>query len=133
MTEKQMAWAEKQQERISRIKEDLENIEDLEYVKEIEIVAKVKKHWWEEEKIITLNSRISKEVIIEKLKEKLLLQQTIFDVVKEEDFTKFRCSHKSGSSDCEETSCKYCNCSFDFYDSDIIKILKERASYILEE
>lgn len=133
MTEKQMAWAEKQQERISRIKEDLENIEDLRYVNEIEIVAKVKKRWWKEEKVITLNSRISKEVIIEKLKEKLLLQQTIFDVVKEEDFTKFRCYHKSGSLDCGETSCKYCNCSFDFSDSDITKILKERASYVLEE
>lgn len=128
MNERQIAWAEKWEAQIKEIKEDLENIENLKYeVKEMKVVATVQKRWWKTEKVITLNSLVTKEVIKNEIKEKLNRMKCFFNVVTEEDFMKCRCSHKSGSSDCEEKDCRYCNCSFDFFESDINKILKERV------
>ena len=102
------------------------------YVKDINVVAKIKKHWWKEEKNITLNSDVSMDAIIQILEKELHKREVFYSVVTEDDFFKFKCSHNMGN-ECEKRDCHCCNCSFDFYDSDITKILKERASYILEE
>ena len=128
MNGRQMAWAEKWEAQIKEIKEDLENIEDLKHeVKEMKVVATVQKYWWITEKVITLNSLVTKEVIQKEITEKLNRMKCFFAIVTEEDFMKYRCSHKSGYSDCEEENCRCCNCSFDFFESDINRILKERA------
>ena len=132
MNDRQLDWAEKEKLRIAKIEEDLENLKPLDYVKDIKVVAKIKKHWWKEEKSITLNSDVSIDAIIQTLEKERLKREVFYKVVTEEDFFKFKCSHNRGN-ECEERDCHCCNCSFDFYDSDITKILKERASYILEE
>ena len=132
MNDRQLDWAEKEKLRIAKIEEDLENLKPLNYVKNVKVVAKIKKHWWKEEKSITLNSDVSIDAIIQTLEKELDKKKVFYSVVTEDDFFKFKCSHNRGN-ECEERNCHCCNCSFDFYDSDITKILKERASYILGE
>lgn len=127
MNDRQFAWAEKEKLRIARIQEDLENLEPLDYVETVNVVAKIKKRWWEEKKEITLNSIVSIKAIIQSLKRELYKRKTFYEVVKDDDFLKFRCSHKSGASECDRLSCNVCNCSFDFFDKDINHILNERA------
>ena len=68
------------------IEEDLENLKPLDYVKDVKVVAKIKKHWWKDEKCITLNSNISKDAIIQALEEELHKREVFYDVVTEEDF-----------------------------------------------
>lgn len=132
MNDRQLDWAEKEKLRIAKIEEDLENLKPLNYVEDVKVVAKIKKHWWKEQKSITLNSDVSKDAIIQALEKELNKREVFYKVVTEDDFFKFKCSHNRGN-ECNERNCNCCNCSFDFYDSDIIKILKERASYILSE
>lgn len=132
MNDRQLDWAKKEKLRIAKIEEDLENLKPLDYVNDVKVVAKIKKHWWKDEKCITLNSNVSKDAIIQALEKELHKREVFYDVVTEEDFFKFKCSHNRGN-ECSERSCGCCNCSFDFYDSDIKKILKERASYVLSE
>ena len=132
MNDRQLDWAEKERLRIAKIEEDLENLKPLNYVKTVKVVAKIKKHWWKEEKSITLNSDVSINAIIQTLEKELDKKKVFYSVVTEDDFFKFECSHNRGN-ECKERNCRGCNCSFDFYNSDITKILKERASYILGE
>ena len=128
MNGRQIAWAEKWEEQIKEIKEDLKNIEDLKYeVKEMKVTATVKKSWWKAEKAVTLNSMVAKEVILTEIRKELNRKICFFEVVTEEDFMKCRCSHKFGNSDCTQKDCRFCNCSFDFFESDINRILKDRA------
>lgn len=133
MNDTQFAWAEKEKLRIARIEEDLENLEPLDYVNTVNVVAEIKKHWWKEEKKITLNSVVSIKAIIHSLKRELYKRKTFYEVVKDDDFLKFRCSHNPGMSDCDRLSCNTCNCSFDFLDEDINHILNERAPYALRK
>ena len=131
MNDRQLDWAKKEKLRIAKIEEDLENLKPLNYVKDVKVVAKIKKHWWKEEKSITLNSDVSIDAIIQILEKELDKKEVFYSVVTEDDFFKFKCSHDS-RGECDRSDCRCCNCSFDFYDSDITKILKERAGYVLE-
>lgn len=131
MNDRQFAWAEKEKLRIARIEEDLDNLEPLDCVNTVNVVAKIKKYWWKEENKITLNSIVSIKAIIQSLKRELYKRKTFYEVVKDDDFLKFSCSHKSGMSECDRLSCNNCNCSFDFLDKDINHILNERAPYAL--
>ena len=133
MNKRQLVWAYKWQKKISCIEEDLCTLENYTYeVENVSFVVNKKKTFRHNEQIVRLNSPVCIKAIQNELKKELLKAETFFGVVQDEDFMNCRCSHKSGNSECREKDCDICNCSYDFFDRDIDKILHERAGYIKE-
>lgn len=131
MNKRQLVWADKWHNKIHCIKQDLYTLENYTYeVENVFFVVNKKRTFRHNEQIIRLNSPVSIKAIQNELKKELLRAETFFSVVEDKDFMNCRCSHKSGSSECIEKDCDICNCSYDFFDSDINKILHERAGYI---
>jgi len=133
MNKRQLVWAENWHKKISCIKQDLYTLENYDYeVENVFFIVNKKKTFRHNEQTIKLDSPICIKAIQNELKKELLRAETFFSVVEDKDFMNYRCSHKSGSSECIYKDCYGCNCSYDFFDSDIDEILHERAGYIKE-
>ena len=134
MNKRQLVWADEWQKKISCIKQDLYTLENYTYeVENVYFVVNKKKTFRHNEQIVRLNSSVCIKAIQNELKKELLRAETFFSVVEDKDFMNCRCSHKSGSPECLQKDCDICNCTYDFFNSDIDKILHERAGYLFKE
>lgn len=133
MNKRQLVWADKWQKKISCIQQDLYTLEKLHNVEKVVFTVINKGALREKKQELSLISSVSLKAIQNELEKELLRAEIFFNVVEDKDFMNCRCSHKSGSSECIEKDCDICNCSYDFFDSDIDEILHERAGYIFKE
>lgn len=133
MNKRQLAWAEKWQDKINKIQADVYALERND-VEEIKFSVKIKAGFMRNEtETITLHSTVAKTALISILNNELVKAKNFFEVVKELDFYEYRCSHKSGSSNCTERDCDCCSCTFDFSDYDVKKILSDRLPYLYKK
>ena len=133
MNKRQLVWAEKWQDKIKNIQTDVYALERKD-VEEIRFSVKRKAGFIRNEsETITLHSTVAKTALIDILNNELEKAKNFFEVVKELDFYEYRCSHKSGNSNCTERDCDCCNCTFDFSDYDVEKILLDRRPYLYKK
>ena len=128
MNERQLEWANNWQNKIKQIKDDIYIIKDVQDVEEVTFTVKRKKGLTYKEYTETLKSPVSVSAMLEYLEKKLDRYERFYRVVQESDFFDCKCTHHSYSSNCMENSCFGCNKTFDFFESDIDKIL-ERAGF----
>ena len=134
MNYRQLVWAEKWQKKIDEIRQDINVLNDtFHLITEATFTVTKKKFLGEKGFVVKINSPVSISAIKKELEEELIKAETFYKVVQEKDFMNCRCSHKSGSSECDRSDCDICNKTYDFFETDIDEILHERASYIFKE
>lgn len=134
MNKRQLVWAEKWQNKIDVIRHDIYALRDVSNDVEKVTFTMTKKGGFSKKCFdVSLKSPVSVSAILKELEKELIRSETFFKVVQENDFMNCRCSHKSGSSECDRSDCDICNCTYDFFETNIDKILHERADYIFKE